>query len=61
VISTAAMIPFRIKAVKKVLVEAVFAPLTSDLGGGDERLREQKEENQAYIWDCGGYGGKGVK
>jgi hypothetical protein len=53
------MIPFRTKAVKKVLVEAVVAPLTSDLGSGDEWLLGQKER-QAYIWD-GSYGGKGEK
>lgn len=41
-ISAAAMIPFRAKAVKKVLVDAVVAPLRSDLGGGDERLHEKK-------------------
>ena len=50
VISTAAMIPFRAKAVKKVLVEALFAPLTSDLGGDDERLREKKEEKTRYTF-----------
>ena len=49
VISTAAMIPFRAKAVKKVLVEALFAPLTSDLGGV-ERLREKKEEKTRHTF-----------
>lgn len=43
-ISTAAMIPFRAKAVKKVLVEAVVAPLRSDLGGGDERSHKKKKK-----------------
>jgi hypothetical protein len=39
-ISTAAMIPFRTKAVKKVLVEAVVVvfPVTSDLGSSDKWL-----------------------
>ena len=58
-ISTAAMTPFRIKAAKKVLVEAVVAPLRLDLGGGGgEQLHKTEREKKAYIWDCGGYGGK---
>lgn len=47
-ISIAAMIPFRTKAVTNVFVEAVVAPLRSDLCGGDERLHERKKNKHTF-------------
>lgn len=56
------MIPFRTKAVKKVLVEALVAPLRLDLGGGDQWLLRRQERRAGIhlvrlLW-CGGKGEK---
>jgi hypothetical protein len=54
VISAAAIAPFKTNAVRKVLVDAVVAPLRLDLGP-DESLYIG-EVNETYIRDCGCYG-----